>query len=139
MAAAGQDPADRIMNRGLMMIEKIGTVIGGEHYLAVMLILILSFILINRNTLSEKVNQGGFWVTILVCSLLVVQDVIESIAQMDPARKDLRLITSIAGYTLRPVAALGFLLAIWPAGRQKWFLWIPAALNGLKKQRSVLY
>ncbi len=113
------------------MIEEIGTVIGGEHYLAVMLILILSCILTSRSILSKRVNQGSFWVTLFVCLFLVVQDVLEKFAQLDPARRDLRMITSIAGYTLRPAAVLGFLLVIWPPERKKWFLWIPVVLNGL--------
>ena len=113
------------------MIEQIGTIVGGEHYLAVMLILILACILTSRSSLSERVNQGSFWITLFVCAFLIVQDVFENIAQLDPARKDLRMITSIAGYTLRPAAVLGFLLVIWPPERQKWFLWIPVVLNGL--------
>ena len=113
------------------MIDKIGTVAGGEHYLAVMLILILSYLLASRNILSERVNQGSFWVTLFVCTFLVMQDVFENIAQLDPSRRNLRMITSIAGYTLRPAAVLGFLLVIWPPEKQKWFLWIPVVLNGL--------
>ena len=41
-AAAGKSPVKRAMNRGLKMIEEIGSVVGGEHYLAAMLILIFS-------------------------------------------------------------------------------------------------
>ena len=113
------------------MMKEIGTVIGGEHYLAAMLILLLSCILISRSALSERVKQDSFWITLAVCALLVLQNVLESVAQLDPARRNLRMITSIAGYALRPVAALGFLLVIWPPARPKWFLWIPAVLNGL--------
>ena len=99
------------------MIEEIGTVVRGEHYLAVMLILILACILAGRSILSERVNQGSFWITLIVCAFLVIQDVFEKMTQMDPARKDLRMIASIAGYTLRPAAVLGFLLVVWPSGR----------------------
>ena len=113
------------------MIAEIGKVIGGDHYLAFMLILIFSCVLTSRNILSERVNQNSFWITLLICALLVVQDIMENIAQLDPARRELRIITSIVGYALRPAAVLGFLLVIWPARRQKWFLWIPVAVNGL--------
>lgn len=99
------------------MIEEIGTVVRGEHYLAVMLILILACILTGRSILSERVNQGSFWITLIVCAFLVIQDVFEKMTQMDPAKKDLRMIASIAGYTLRPAAVLGFLLVVWPSGR----------------------
>ena len=113
------------------MIEEIGAVMGGEHYLAVMLILIFSCILINRGILSERVHQGNFWITIVVCAFLIAQDVFENIAQQDPARRDLRMLTSIAGYSLRPAAVLGFLLVIWPAEKQSWFLWVPVVVNGM--------
>ena len=89
------------------MIEEFGAVVGGEHYLAALLILILSCILTSRSILSERVNQGSFWITLFVCTLLIIQDVLENVAQLDPARRDLRMITSIAGYTLRPAAVLG--------------------------------
>ena len=113
------------------MVSELISLAGGEHYLAFLLILIISSILLIRTVLSERVNQGRFWITLLVCALLVAQDVLEQYAQMDPARRDLRMITSIAGYTLRPAAVLGLLLVVWPGGRPGWFLWIPAVLNGL--------
>ncbi len=113
------------------MISDLGALVGGEHYLAFLLILIVSCVLLSRNIMSERVDQGKFRITLLVCALLILQDMMEKYAQMDPARKDLRVITSIAGYVLRPAAVLGFLLVIWPSGRPSWFLWIPLVLNGL--------
>lgn len=113
------------------MIPELGNLVGGEHYLAILLILIVSCILLSRNVISERVNQGSFWITLMVCALLVVQDMMEKYAQMDPARRDLRMATSIAGYVLRPAAVLGFLLVVWPSSRPGWFLWIPFCLNAL--------
>ena len=113
------------------MISDLGVLAGGEHYLAFLLILIVSCVLLSRNIMSERVDQGKFWITLLVCALLIIQDMGEKYAQMDPARRDLRLITSIAGYVLRPAAVLGFLLVIWPPNRPGWFLWVPFILNGL--------
>ena len=113
------------------MISDLGKLLGGEHYLAFLLILIVSCVLLSRNIMSERADQGKFWITLLVCALLIIQDMMEKYAQMDPARRDLRIITSIAGYILRPAAVLGFLLVIWPAGRPSWFLWIPFVLNSL--------
>ncbi len=113
------------------MVTEIESLIHGEHYLAVMLILILSWLLLNRNIQSERVHPGSFWVTILVCFLLIIQDVLENFAQMDPSRRELRLFTSIIGYSLRPAAVLGFLLVVWPTGKPRWYLWIPIVLNML--------
>ncbi|MBR0408150.1 MAG: hypothetical protein IJI53_08945 [Clostridia bacterium] len=94
------------------MLEELFTLFSGEHYLSIMLILILSCILWGRNMLSERVRQDSLWVTIISCTLLVFQDILENYAQLDAARRTLRLFTSIVGYSLRPVAVLGFLLTV---------------------------
>ncbi len=113
------------------MIQEILALFCGEHYLAFMLILILSCIMAGRNVLSDRVRQSSFWVTIVVSALLIVQDVFESYAQTDPDRQTIRVISCIAGYALRPAAVLGFLLVVWPATKSRWFLWIPVGLNAL--------
>lgn len=113
------------------MIFELEKLIHGEHYLALMLILILSCILHGRSLLSERVHQSSFWITIIACFLLIIQDVLENYAQLDPGRRAMRYITSIAGYALRPAAVLGFLLVVWPSRMKRWFLWIPAVLNAL--------
>lgn len=104
---------------------------GGEHYLAGLLVLILSCILLGRHVLSDRVNQRSMWITILACILLVLQDALVKYAEMDPSRRLLAMIATIAGYTLRPIAVLGFLLVVWPAKRKRWFLWLPVLLNCL--------
>ena len=104
---------------------------GGEHYLAVLLVLILSAILLGRHVLSDRVDQRSMWITILACILLIIQNALLRYAEMDPSRRLMGTIASIAGYTLRPIAVLGFLLVIWPANRQRWFLWLPVLLNCL--------
>ena len=113
------------------MLEELETTVSGEHFLSLMLIPILACILAGRNTLSDRVHQDSLWVTIIACTLLIAQDILEKYAQLDPARRSFRLITSIAGYSLRPAAVLGFLLAVWPINRKRWYLWIPVALGAL--------
>lgn len=113
------------------MIEELEPLISGEHYISLLLILILASVLLSRNTFSERVHQDGLWVTILCCALLTVQEILEKYAQLDPSRRTLRLITSIAGYSLRPMAVLGFLLTVWLEGRRRWYLWIPVVINAL--------
>ena len=113
------------------MISELFRLINGEHYLSVMLILILSCILLGRKVTSERVRQSSLWVTVAACALLTAQNILETYAGADPARSSLRMIMSIAGYCLRPAAVLGFLLAVWPAGTRRWYLWIPAGLNTL--------
>lgn len=111
------------------MFTEILNLVSGQHYIALMLILILACILLGRNLQSKRVSTGGFWITIITCVLLIAQDILQNYAAHDPARRELRMIVSIAGYALRPAAVLGFLLVVWPAGKKKWFLWIPAILN----------
>ena len=79
------------------MFKELVALISGDHYLSVMLILILilSCVLLGRNMLSDRVHQRSLWVTIVVCALLVVQDILENYAQLDPDRRGLRMITSI--------------------------------------------
>ena len=113
------------------MLEELFTLFSGEHYLSIMLILILSCILWGRNMLSERVRQDSLWVTIISCTLLVFQDILENYAQLDAARRTLRLFTSIVGYSLRPVAVLGFLLTVWPVNYKRWQFWLPVVLNAL--------
>ena len=111
--------------------NEIAGLINGEHCAALMLVLVLCCILSGRKALSERVHQGSFWITIIACTLLAAQNILENYAQLDPARRQMRLITSIAGYSLRPMAVLGFLLVVWPAHMRRWFLWIPIILNAL--------
>lgn len=115
-------------SRVLLTIIKL---FGGEHYLAVLLVLILSCILLGRHVLSDRVNQHSMWITILACILLVLQDVLAKFAEQDPSRQLLGIAASIAGYSLRPAAVLGFLLVVWSPKRKRWFLWLPVLLNCL--------
>ena len=113
------------------MIQEIGNLASGEHYLSLMLIVIFSCVLTQRNVISDRVRKTCFAITVAVCALLLIQDIAENYAQLDPSRKALRTLTSIAGYSLRPAAVLGFVLVIWPPKKKSWFLWIPAVLNAL--------
>ena len=113
------------------MIQELLSQASGEHYLAIMLIVVLSGILRGRSVPLGRVRQRSFWLTIAVCLLLVLQDVLEKYTRLDPSRRTMRLILSIAGYSLRPAAVLGFLLVIWPLDKKVWYLWIPVILNAV--------
>ena len=103
----------------------------GEHFIALFLIVILTGIMAGRRQLSDRVRQNSIWLTITVCFLLILQDILENFAAEDLSRIPLRVCTSVAGYVLRPMAALGFLLVVWSNERKRWYLWIPAVLNAL--------
>ena len=113
------------------MIQELLSQAGGEHYIAIVLSIVLGAILWRRTVPLGRVRQNSFWLTIVVCLLLVLEDVMVKYASQDPSRRLLRVLASIAGYSLRPAAVLGFLLIIWPTDKQVWYLWIPVILNAL--------
>ena len=121
------------------MIQEVLGQASGEHYLAIMLIIVLSGILRGRSVPLGRVRQRSFWLTIAVCLLLVLQDVLEKYTQLDPARRTMRVILSITGYSLRPVAVLGFLLVIWPLDKKVWYLWVPVILNAVLYSTALVY
>ncbi len=121
------------------MIQEVLDQASGEHYLAIMLIIVLSGILRGRSVPLGRVRQRSFWLTIAVCLLLVLQDVLEKYTQLDPARRTMRVILSITGYSLRPVAVLGFLLVIWPLDKKVWYLWVPVILNAVLYSTALVY
>ena len=121
------------------MIQEVLGQASGEHYLAIMLIIVLSGILRGRSVPLGRVRQRSFWLTIAVCLLLVLQDVLEKYTQLDPARRTMRVILSIMGYSLRPVAVLGFLLVIWPLDKKVWYLWVPVILNAVLYSTALVY
>jgi len=81
----------------------------------------------------EKKTQGAdlryFWITLLCCLLLIVEDVLETFAAKDESFIFWRILLSVIGYTLRPVAAIGLLLSLCPPERRTWKIWIPALFN----------
>ena len=95
--------------------NEIAGLINGEHCAALMLVLVLCCILSGRKALSERVHQGSFWITIIACTLLAAQNILENYAQLDPARRQMRLITSIAGI---PSGRWRFSASCWWSGRR---------------------
>ena len=68
--------------------NEIAGLINGEHCTALMLILVLCCILSGRKALSERVHQGSFWITIIACTLLAAQNILENYAQLDQITGD---------------------------------------------------
>lgn len=99
-----------------------------RHFITILLIVVYSIKLSNQRQ-SKEVELRYFWMTIICCILLVVEDVAESITARDPSLIFWRILLSIIGYTLRPVAGLGILLVVYPPERRSWKLWILAVIN----------
>ena len=70
-----------------------------------------------------------FWLTVLSCLILVLEDSFESICSLDPALRFLRTVLSIIGYTFRSTSALGLLLVIVPRHKKHIIYWIPSIIT----------
>ena len=98
------------------------------HYITILLVLLCGIKLYAQKK-TKDAELRFFWITLLCCFLLVIQDILESCTAADPALRFWRILLSAAGYILRPVAAVGLLLVVCPPERRSWKLWIPALLN----------
>ena len=99
-----------------------------KHFITIVLIVVYGIKLIAGKK-ARDVELGYFWITLICCFLLVLEDVAESITAMDPELRWLRIFFSVMGYALRPVAAVGMLLVICPPKRRTWKIWILCFTN----------
>ena len=99
-----------------------------RHFLTGLLILVCGIKLYSEKK-AKDAELRYFWMTLICCALLVLQDVAESLAAQDPDLRFFRILFSVIGYVLRPVAAIGLLLVVCPPKRRTWRLWIPALIN----------
>ena len=98
------------------------------HYITVFLILLLS-IKLHAQQKVRDMDLRFYWLTLISCLLLVVEDVLERHAAMYPQLRTWRIFLSMTGYTLRPTAAIGLLLVVAPPKFRTWKLWIPWGIN----------
>lgn len=99
-----------------------------HHFVTLLLIVVYAIKLLDQKK-ARDAELRYFWMTLICCLLLVLQDVCESLCAMNPALRLPRIFFSIVGYALRPVAAIGLLQVVCPPERRNWKLWIPAILN----------
>ena len=99
-----------------------------QHFTTLLLIVVYAIKLSDQKK-AKDAELRYFWMTLICCLLLVLEDVCESLCAMNPALRLPRIVFSIIGYTLRPVAAIGLLLVVCPPERRNWKLWIPAIIN----------
>ena len=101
-----------------------------RHMLTLFLILLFSFMLLNKKTFRNTETKY-FWLVVICCFLLVVQDALETMSALDPSMRFFRILLSVIGYTLRSVVPLGLLLVILPSRKRNLLLWIPSLLTFL--------
>ena len=99
-----------------------------NHYTTVLLVVLCGIKLYSQKK-TRGVELRYIWLTLSCCALLVVQDILESHAAMDPSLYLLRVSMAALGYILRPIAAVGLLMAVCRPENRSWKLWIPIMLN----------
>jgi len=101
----------------------------GTHFISLFLILLFAIWLRSQRTTRDKELQY-FWMTVISCFLLVVQDIQETMASLDPSMRFWRTCLSIAGYVLRSTAIVGLVFIVCkPDQRKKLIWWTPCLIN----------
>ena len=101
----------------------------GRHSISLFLILLFTIRLSSQRAARDK-ELRYFWMTVVSCFLLVLQDILESASSLDPDFRFWRTLLSIAGYFLRSTAAVGLVFVVCrPTRLQKLIWWIPAIIN----------
>ena len=99
-----------------------------NHYTTVLLVVLCGIKLYSQKK-TRDVELRFIWLTLLCCALLVAQDILESYAALEPSLRVLRISMAALGYILRPIAAVGLLMAVCRPETRTWKLWIPVMLN----------
>ena len=98
-------------------------------HFSTVLLAVLCGIKLRAQQKTKDAELRFFWMTLVCCFLLVLEDILESYAATKPELRFWRILFSVIGYDLRPVAAVGLLLVVCPPERRTWKLWIPAIIN----------
>ena len=99
-----------------------------RHLVTLFLILLFSIKLLPKKTFRDM-DTKFFWLPVISCLILVIEDTLESMAATDPSMRLWRIFLSVIGYNFRAVAAAGLLLVIVPHEKRKPVIWIPCILN----------
>ena len=98
------------------------------HFITVFLVILVAL----KLHAQQKVRDAElrfYWMTLICCFLLVLEDVLESYCANYPDLRFWRTLFSVAGYVLRPTAAIGMLLVVFPPERRTWKIWILWYIN----------
>ncbi len=99
-----------------------------RHLVTLFLILLFSMKLRIQES-SRDTELKYFWMTVLSCLLLVIEDVLEIMTQASPSLRFWRTLLSVLGYTFRSVAALGLLLVVVAREKRKFILCVPCLIT----------
>ena len=99
-----------------------------RHLVSLFLILLFSIRLWTRKSFRNA-EARYFWVTVVSCLMLALEDTLETMASLEPSLRFWRTLLSVLGYTFRSTAALGLLLVIVPREQRRFRLWIPSLIT----------
>lgn len=111
-----------------MSLTTVFSKLAATHYITIVLGVVFGVKLYNQKR-AKNAELRYFWMTLICCFLLAIEDVVESAAAQDPNLRLLRITMSVIGYVLRPTAVLGLLLVICPPEKRTWRVWIPNLIN----------
>ena len=93
----------------------------GRHFISLALILLFAIWLIAQRATRDR-ELRYFWLTLICCFFLILEDLFESSASLDPSLRFWRTLLSVAGYFLRSAATVGLVLVVCrPEQRRKTF------------------
>lgn len=98
------------------------------NFISVFLVVLISIKLYAQNK-SRDADLRYFWLTLVCCALLTIQDILEAFTAQDPSLRFWRTLLSVLGYVLRPMAALGLLMVVCPRESRTWKIWILWLVN----------
>ena len=98
-----------------------------DNIVTLFLILLFGIRLLNKKAFKNTETRY-FWLTLVSCLILVVEDAAENYSANFPSLYYLRITLSIIGYTLRSTAALGLLLVIIPRKYRHFLWWVPCII-----------
>ena len=99
-----------------------------RHFIALFMILLFSIRLLSEQS-KENSELRYFWLTVICCFFLIVEDQLENFASKDPDLRFLRTFLSVAGYILRSTASVGLVLAVINPEYNHKKVWIPNIVN----------
>ena len=99
-----------------------------RHLVTAFLVVLFS-ILMWRQRSSRDADLRYFWLTVISCLLLVLEDILETYTSTEPSLRFWRTLLSVSGYTFRCTAAVGLLFVALPREKRKPVLWIPSLIT----------
>ena len=99
-----------------------------RHFIPLFLIIGFSLKLWRQRGSMDK-SLRYHWMTIISTFILLIADSLELWACQDPTRRLWRIFFSVAGYIMRPTAALSIVLIVYPKVKRPFWLWIPNIVN----------